>query len=275
MRVHKGATMPYLFGDTDIAAQRLRLVAEVFAQASRAFLREVTIAKPSLAVDLGCGPGFSTHLVAETLQCDHAAGLDNSQHFIGLAQETGTERVSFYLHDVRSVPFPVGPCDLLYCRLLLTHLKQPQDILEKWATQLQSDALLLMEEVEWIETKHPVFTTYLKIVEALLEHQSNDLYVGRLLNSLKDTGTLKRRTSEVRRVQVATDRAAAMFVLNMQSWKDHPFIQTNYSAGLIQELEKDLDTLRRNPGSKSEIEWGMRQSVFERIKRTQAARRRL
>src|SRR2546427_7593924 len=225
MRVHKGATMPYLFGDTDIAAQRLRLVAEVFAQASRAFLREVTIAKPSLAVDLGCGPGFSTHLVAETLQCDHAAGLDNSQHFIGLAQETGTERVSFYLHDVRSVPFPVGPCDLLYCRLLLTHLKQPQDILEKWATQLQSDALLLMEEVEWIETKHPVFTTYLKIVEALLEHQSNDLYVGRLLNSLKDTGTLKRRTSEVRRVQVATDRAEAMFVLNMQSWKDHPFIQ--------------------------------------------------
>ena len=257
--------MQYLFGDTDIAAQRLRLLADVFAEPSRAFLRELTTEKPGLAVDLGCGPGFSTLLLAETLQCDHAAGLDNSQHFIWLAQGTATERVSFYLHDVLSIPFPVGPCDLLYCRLLLTHLEQPQSILEKWAIQLRSKGLLLMEEVEWIETKHPVFTTYLEIVEALLEHQSNDLYVGRLLNSLRDTGTLKRRMSEVRRVQVATDRAAAMFCLNQQTWKDHAFIQTNYSAGLMQELEKDLDTLRRKTGSTSEIEWGMRQIVFERV----------
>jgi trans-aconitate 2-methyltransferase len=257
--------MHYLFGDTDIAAQRLRVLADVFAEPSRAFLREMTVEKPGLALDLGCGPGFSTHLLAESLQCDHAAGLDNSQHFIGLAQETGTEQVSLYLHDVTCVPFPVRPCDLLYCRLLLTHLQQPRGILEKWVTQLPSKGLLLMEEVEGIETKHPVFTAYLEIIEALLEHQSNDLYVGRLLHNLKDTRTLKRRMSEVRRVQVATDRAAAMFFLNMQTWKDHPFIQRNYSAGLMQELEKELDTLRRKPGSTSEIEWGMRQIVFARV----------
>ena len=71
--------------------------------------------------------------------------------------------------------------------------------------------------------------------------------------------------SEGRRVHVATDRAAAMFFLNMQTWKDHPFIQRNYSAGLMQEVEKDLDTLRRKPGSTSEIHWGMRQLVFARV----------
>jgi len=56
-----------------------------------------------------------------------------------------------------------------------------------------------------------------------------------------------------------------MFFLNMQIWKDHPFIQTNYSSDLVQELEKDLDSLRRNPGNRAKIAWGMRQMVFERL----------
>jgi len=257
--------MLYLLGHTDIAAQRLQVLAAVFAESTRAFLRHVSRSKLALAADLGCGPGPSTHLIAETLQCDHIVELDTSQYFISLAQQTNAEGISFYVHDVTSVPFPVGPCDLLYCRFLLTHLKQPQGILERWATQLRSEGLLLMEETEWIETEHPIFTTYLAAVEALLEHQSNQLYVGQMLNNLKDTPTLKRRMSEVRRLRVATDRAAAMFFLNMQTWKDHPFIQTNYASGLIQEVERDLDTLRQNPGNTSEIVWGIRQMVFERV----------
>lgn len=203
--------MQYLFGDTDIAAQRLHVLAEVFAESSGPFVRDATLSRPGFAVDLGCGPGFSTHLLAEILQGEHISGIDNSHHFISLAQQTRTGRVSFYLHDVTSVPFPVGPSDLIYCRFLLTHVKEPQGVIAKWATQLRPGGLLLMEEAEWIETKHPVLAPYVRIVEALLEHQSNDLYVGLVLHSLKDTDTLQRRVSQVRHLQVATDRAAAMF----------------------------------------------------------------
>jgi len=144
--------MPYLFGHTDVAAQRLQVLAEVFADSTRAFLRQVNRSKLALAVDLGCGPGLSTRLIAEILRCHHVVGLDTSPHFISLAQQPNADGISFYLHDVTAVPFPVSPCDLLYCRFLLTHLKQPRDILEKWATQLRSEGLLLMEEAEWIET---------------------------------------------------------------------------------------------------------------------------
>jgi len=257
--------MQYLFGDADIAAQRLQVLAEVFAEPSRAFLRHATSGKLGLAVDLGCGPGFTTHLLAATLPCDHVAGLDTSQHFISLAQQTTADGVSFYRHDVTCVPFPVGPCDLLYCRFLLTHLKHPQAMLEPWATQLRCEGLLLMEEAEWIETQHPVFTAYLDIVATLLAHQANDLYVGRLLHTLQDTSTLQRRLSEVRRLQVATDCAAALFFLNLQSWKEHPFIQTTYSSSVTRALERELDILRQQPGSASDIEWGIRQIVFARV----------
>jgi SAM-dependent methyltransferase len=254
----------YLFGDTDIAAQRLQVLAEVFADSTGPFLQDASTGTPRLAVDLGCGPGFTTHLLDTVLRCEHVVGLDNSPRFISLAQQTKTQTVSFHLHDVASVPFPVQPADLIYCRLLLTHLNEPGAAIAAWATQLRPGGLLLMEEVEWIETNHPVFRTYIDIVDALLRHQSNDLYVGRALDSLGGTETLTRRMSDVRRLRVANHRAAAMFVLNAQVWKTQPFVTTNYSSTQITALQEQLASLANAPSPVSEIEWGMRQVVFER-----------
>jgi trans-aconitate methyltransferase len=128
----------YLFGDSDVAAQRLELVSQVFCESTRAFLLDAVEFKPRLAVDLGCGPGYSTHLLSRVLKCKWTVGLDNSANFFSLAQKTATERVLFYLHDVTNVPFPVSPVDLIYCRFLLTHLKDPGEAISKWATQLKS-----------------------------------------------------------------------------------------------------------------------------------------
>src|SRR6266436_2669560 len=73
----------YTFGDTDIAARRLELLAHVFEHSTRAFLREAPAARLGLAqnlaqkiaIDLGCGPGFTTHLIAKS--SDSAASSDS------------------------------------------------------------------------------------------------------------------------------------------------------------------------------------------------------
>jgi ubiquinone/menaquinone biosynthesis C-methylase UbiE len=257
--------MGYLFGDTDIAAERLRVLTDVFAQSTRDFLLESVIGRPRLALDLGCGPGYSTRFLADVLGCEHAVGLDNSEHFISLAKKVSTEKVLFHLHDVTSVPFPVERSDLLYCRFLLTHLRDPQAVVTRWVAQLKPKGLLLMEEVEWISTKNDVFNTYLNIVEAMLEHQSNKLYVGPILDRLEDTEALKRRRSQVRHLPVLNHRAATMFFLNVQSWKHQPFIQRNYHPSTINRLEEILKALSEKSSSEVEIEWGLRQLVFERV----------
>ena len=120
--------MKYLFADTDLAAHRLELLANVFAESSKPFLKEANIASANLAVDLGCGPGFSTH--------------------------------------------------------------------------------------------------FLKVVTA---------------------------------------RAAALFFFNIQTWKYNPFIEVNYSPASIQQLQDDLDDLRLQSGDYSDISWGMRQIVWDRV----------
>jgi len=253
----------YLFGDTDKAALRLQVLADVFAEPSRAFLQEVVDMPPRLVLDLGCGPGYTTHLLAQTTRCVEAIGLDSSEHFVTLAERTETERVWFMRHDVTQVPFPTEHGDLLFSRMLLTHLQDPQAVIERWATQLRPDGLLLLEEVEWIQTDQPSFRTYLGIVAAMLEQQRNQLYIGPLLDAMQPGGYLRCCMSRVYRLPVTTKQAATMFSLNIQTWKGQPFIQQHYAAGTIEQLEEDLRELAETSTSEGEIEWGMRQIAYD------------
>jgi trans-aconitate 2-methyltransferase len=232
----------YAFGDTDIAARRLELLAHVFENSTRAFLREGSATRPGLALDLGCGPGFTTHLIAETLGFSRVVGLETSQRFIELARPTASARISFELHDVCSVPFPTGPADMIFCRFLVTHLADPANARAKWAAQLNPGGLLMMEEVERINTGHPVLRTYVGIVEAMLQSQSNTLYAGPLIAALDTPQGLQHVASEVRRVAVINSDAANLFRFNLQVWKDHNFIRENYTGKTIRDLDSARST---------------------------------
>jgi trans-aconitate 2-methyltransferase len=257
--------MSYLFKDTDLAAHRLRVLADVYAVSSRSFIQDVVSTVPQVAVDLGCGPGYTTHLLAETTHCERAIGLDSSEHFLALASQSATEQISFVHHDVTQTPFPTGPGNLISCRLLLTHLQDPQSVIERWATQLCPRGLLLLEEVEWIRTERSLFRDYLDIVAAMLEQQANHLYIGTLLDQQPLAPGLKHRMSRVYHIPVSTAQAATMFSMNIAVWKNQPFIQQKYAASLISQIERDLCELAETSTSEGEIEWGMRQLAYEHL----------
>jgi SAM-dependent methyltransferase len=90
----------YVFADTEVAERRLALVAEVFAPMTTAFLRGAAAAAPELAVDLGCGPGHTTRLLASVVQSARTVGLDGSARFIEAARASAADGVEFLVHDV-------------------------------------------------------------------------------------------------------------------------------------------------------------------------------
>ena len=69
--------MTYAFGDSERAARRLALVAQVFERSSEAFLADAK-RRRALAVDLGCGPGHTTELLARATDSARCVGLDAS-----------------------------------------------------------------------------------------------------------------------------------------------------------------------------------------------------
>jgi SAM-dependent methyltransferase len=259
----------YVFGDNDIAAQRLRLLAEIYDASTRAFVREW--AQPhrraAKVMDLGCGLGYTTRLLAEELHGEQTLGLDTSESFIAAAPRESRARVkvTYACHDVTQVPFPITPVDVLFCRLLLTHIAEPTALIASWSTQLRAGGVILMEEVEWIRTNSAVFTTYLDMQRELLQQQSNCLDIGPMLEALPVPPLLRKRASRVRQTPVPASQVAAMFALNFQIWQQHPIVQSTFAAAQIQQIERGLQALMTEPQDGIKIEWGMRQLAYERI----------
>lgn len=108
--------MKYQFGDQDLAARRLEAVGRVFESTTRELMHRASLRQPRMAIDLGCGPGFTTRLLAEVVDCA-IVGLDTSERFLARARKTANSRVQFHRHDVLTTPFPAAPADLLFAAI--------------------------------------------------------------------------------------------------------------------------------------------------------------
>jgi trans-aconitate 2-methyltransferase len=105
--------MSYTFGDNDEASRRLRRLAEVYEPETRALLNSagsVSDGRFELGVDLGCGPGWSTLLIAVTVNPVRMIGLDSSERF-GAEARSNQPQLEFTRHDVLVSPFPVHSLD--------------------------------------------------------------------------------------------------------------------------------------------------------------------
>ncbi|MDE2702332.1 MAG: class I SAM-dependent methyltransferase [Chloroflexota bacterium] len=257
----------YAFGDSPVAAERLSLLAQTYAASSRSFLRASVDFRPELAADLGCGPGHSTHLLANALKPAHTIGFDNSKSFLAQALATSTKSVGFELHDITVAPFPRGPFDLMYGRFVLTHLRDPKSVIETWVSQLCPGGILLIEEVEFIDSRIDEFVLYLGIQQSMLASQANALYVGPLLGMMTGFENARLISSNVTRLDVAAPRAASMFHMNLASIREREFVRDNYDASRIDELYRGLLAIadcKSQVSAHPAVKWGLRQISLER-----------
>ena len=252
----------YAFGDSAPAARRLGLLAELFEPASRAFLERFAGRPVELAVDLGCGTGHTTRLLASVLRPGRVLGLDQSASFVARAAADAPPGVGFAVHDVTAVPFPAGPADLCFCRLLLSPLPDPAAALAAWATQLAPGGLLLVDEVERIHTGDPALAGYLEVAGALLASRGQTLEVGPVLHRLPDPPGLARRHDRVATLAPPADRAAAMFAQNLAVWGDQAVRDGVADERALRDLAEDLAAVAGG-GRAATITWELRQLAWE------------
>ena len=190
-------------------------------------------------------------------------GIDSSESLIAEAQ-TRSGHEQYLVHDATVVPFPVGPADVLYARFVVTHLKDPLAVIEEWASQLTEGGLLLLDEVEKIETTKSTLSSYLDVLNSLMTHEGRALLIGPRLDSIQTSGLLKIKQNAAQTLRVQDREAAAMFRLNLEAWRDRRFLIDTYGEAPITCVADQLEAIARNAKIGSTIEWTMRQMVFER-----------
>jgi trans-aconitate 2-methyltransferase len=251
----------YTFGDSEPAAVRLRLLSDVLAASSSALLRAAVGARPGLAVDLGCGPGYSTALVAEAAGATDTMGLDRSATFVAAAA-TQFPALRFVCHDVTQLPLPTAAPDVVFARLVLAHLPDPAAQIHRWAGVLAPGGRLLVEETEWIEAADPVLQAYEMRVRAVVASQGAPMTAGPLLADVGDGPDVRLLDNRVRVVAVPVATAARIYELNLASWRHDPYAAEHYAPDELDGLAAGLRDLAAR--ASGDLTWGVRQLVLTR-----------
>ena len=255
----------YTFGDTDLAAERLRLLARVFAPSSARLLASLSELGGELAVDLGCGPGHSTELLAGHVPATRVIGLDRSPHLLEQARrEHQNARLSFLSCDVSLAPLPVPKARFLYSRFLLTHLRDPAQVVSRWADAAEPNARLVLEETAFMSGEHPAFSRYYALVERMQAHYGQRMYIGRELEALSSSAQwVVERAQLAESCLPATDMAKLHF-LNLQTWSQDAFALEHYGDQGLYELGEELRLIASGTISASPVSLGMGQVVLGR-----------
>ena len=201
----------YTFGDTPLAAERLAIVAEVFAGSSRRLMVESIPRHAGVVLDLGCGPGHSTRLLAEACAPGRLVGLDSSATYISLARRLASDAgIEFAVHSVTDLPLPGAPADAVFARFLLSHLSDPLQVVDDWRSQLRPNGVLVLDEVEVIDAPPGPLRRYVELASRVVATGGGSLYSGALLRSLG---------GRLVKLLVPSHTAGRMFAMNLEVWR--------------------------------------------------------
>ncbi len=249
----------YTYGDSDLAADRLALVASVFEPASRAFLAAAAPYGPELAMDLGCGPGHTTRMLHAQTGARRTVGLDGSVAHVERGWIGSPASVSFAVHDVTVVPLPGAPADVIYARLLLAHLDAAAAVVHAWSTQLMDAGVLLLDDLEDIGTDDEVFRTYLdEVALAVVRRAGGALLVGPALHTMDDPPGTSRTHDDVVTFTPQAKVTARIFAMNLAVLTERGEIPPR------PDLAAALEAIAQGRTVASPPAWSMRQVAFIR-----------
>ncbi|HEY5377271.1 MAG TPA: class I SAM-dependent methyltransferase [Polyangiaceae bacterium] len=255
----------YTFGDSELAAARLRLLANVFEPGSARLLARLADPGGELALDLGCGPGYTTELVAQHVAAKAVIGLDQSPRLLDQAtRERRAARLSFLRCDVSNAPFSLPPANFLYSRFLLTHLREPAQVVRAWASAAAPGAHLVLEETASMTGEHPAFPRYYALVERMQAHYGQRMYIGRELEVLCASPDWLVESADISESALPAQDMARLHLLNLQTWSSDAFARDNYGAEQISELAEELQLVASGSVAASPVALGMGQVVLRK-----------
>jgi trans-aconitate methyltransferase len=237
----------YTFGDSDRAAARLAQLADLFEPTSRRWLGAADLRDVQLAVDVGCGPGYTTELVHEVVGARETWGLDASEQLILRARARLGERFAFVVCNAAVSPWPIdasrGPqrVDVAYARHVLAHLADPTAVLVAAAAAVRPGGHMVLEETAALDSPDPVFVSYYAHVRALQRHYGQDTFVGASLDRVA-SGT-PWRVARFEQTNAALDARAmaAVHAMNIRTWSRDAFAAAAFDQPTLAGLTEALD----------------------------------
>ena len=125
--------MAYTIDENVSGLERQKLLAQTFNPSSIRFLDESGDLSGAKLLDLGCGIGETSRMLAERVGPGGSVhGIDFDPALVESAQSlNGQENITFAQGDAQALDFADASFDVVYTRFLLVHLQEPQAALKE------------------------------------------------------------------------------------------------------------------------------------------------
>jgi ubiquinone/menaquinone biosynthesis C-methylase UbiE len=181
----------YILGRTSEEYQRLRWQARLWEPTTARVLDKVGVGPGMRCLDVGCGPGEVMRLMAERVGASgQVTGVDNDgrlgREALEILRATVPGRFEFAHADVEATDeLPGGPFDLVYARILLTHLHDPVAMLRRLYTWTRPGGVMLIQDYDasagGVWPPLATWEEFERVYYGVLEKAGKDPWIGRKL----------------------------------------------------------------------------------------------
>ncbi len=154
----------YILPSTDSEALRIEAQGVLYGGAS--FLDPFLATRPARVLEVGCGTGFICRQVARSLPGSAVLGVDLDPARVAYArQQDHGPGCTFAQGDVSALALPDDHFDLVYARMCLLHLPEPEQALAEMARVTRPGGQVVAYEMVhdgvWFSPPKPAFERFL------------------------------------------------------------------------------------------------------------------
>jgi trans-aconitate 2-methyltransferase len=186
----------YVIKGGDTGRARLSVLARALAPTTEALLDRAGSLEGATIVDVGCGGGDVTFALVQRAGANgRVLGIDLDETKLAAARadaaSRGLDNVRFEAVDVTK-RWPVKDARLVYARFILTHLKNPLELLEQAMTALAPGGMIIAEDIDFDGRFSYPDSEALEKADALyvqaVQKRGGDPFIGRRLLALIEDG---------------------------------------------------------------------------------------
>ncbi|MCZ6678579.1 MAG: methyltransferase domain-containing protein [Candidatus Poribacteria bacterium] len=169
-------------------------------------------------LDCGCGPGSITVGLAETVAPGQVVGVDIEPSQTKLAQSHAAERrvdnARFVVGNAYRLPFAEGSFDAIFSHNVLSHLRNPLEVLRVMHRMLKSGGVIGISHPDFsgqlISPSDPLLDRSRKLYWRLVEHNGGNPAIGKHQRALLHEAGFVRIEATAKYSTVGTQEAVRM-----------------------------------------------------------------